>query len=182
MSNKEILSELKICYELLNDIYDNGKQKFDEKEVLEIRNIREQIDELYFRLWNTNFANGNEKDLIIKEDDKEVIMIGQSASTDYSIQDKESGEFDRNYITCGDLDYYWYWEELEKSSRGDKNENITDKVVEIEDYNGNTIMAFETNKYGKIINYNNCDIADIDSDYIFDTDKDLMRIQVRNEN
>ena len=74
------------------------------------------------------------------------------------------------------------WEELEKSSRGDKNENITDKVVEIEDYNGNTIMAFETNKYGKIMNYDNCDIADIDSDYIFNTDKDLMRIQVREEN
>ena len=106
MNNKEVLSELKICYELLNDIYDNGKQKFDEKEVLEIRNMREQIDELYFRLWNTNFANENEKDLIIKEDDKEVIMIGQSASTDYSIQDKESREIDRNYITCGDLDYY----------------------------------------------------------------------------
>ena len=38
------------------------------------------------------------------------------------------------------------------------------------------------NKYGKIMNYDNCDIADIDSDYIFNTDKDLMRIQVREEN
>lgn len=58
-------------------------------------------------------------------------------------------------------------------------ENILNRVVEIEDYNGNTIMAFIIDEKGNIIQYQNCDVADIDSDYIFDTDKDLIRIQVR---
>lgn len=115
MTNKEILAELKVCYELLNDIYENHEERFNKDEEKDIYNMKEQIDDLYFRLWNTTFTNGDkedEKDFIIKEDDKEVIMIGQSAFSDYSIQDKESGEFDKNIATCGDLGRYWYLETL----------------------------------------------------------------------
>ena len=60
-------------------------------------------------------------------------------------------------------------------------ENIINKVIEIEDYYGNTILVIETDKNGNIIKYNNCDIADITEDYIFDTEKDLIRLQVRKE-
>ena len=55
--------------------------------------------------------------------------------------------------------------------------NVLNRSIEIEDYNGNTIMAIELDNIGNIINYENCDIADIDKDYIFDTDKELIRLQ-----
>ena len=56
-------------------------------------------------------------------------------------------------------------------------EDIKNKVIEIEDYNGNTLMAFEIDEKGIIIKFDNCEIADIDENYIFWTKKDLMRIQ-----
>jgi hypothetical protein len=56
-------------------------------------------------------------------------------------------------------------------------ENVVNKIIEIEDYNGNTIMAISIDKNGNIDNMLNCSIADIDGDYLFNTDKELMRIQ-----
>lgn len=116
MTNKEILAELKICWELLTDIKDNAeREQITTEENNEIWDIREKIDNIYFRLWNSMFASGDkedEKDLIVEENDDEVIMIGQSASADYSIQNKESGEFDEDIITCADMNKYWYWEEM----------------------------------------------------------------------
>lgn len=60
-------------------------------------------------------------------------------------------------------------------------ENIVNKIIEIEDYNGNTIMAISIDKNGNIDNMLNCSIADIDGDYLFNTDKELIRIQSDNE-
>lgn len=60
-------------------------------------------------------------------------------------------------------------------------ENVVNKIIEIEDYNGNTIMAISIDKNGNIDNMLNCSIADIDGDYLFNTDKELMRIQSDNE-
>lgn len=59
-------------------------------------------------------------------------------------------------------------------------ENILNKVIEIEDYNGNTIMAIEIDEKGNIKNFQDCSVADIDGDYIFNTDKELIRIQSDN--
>ena len=56
-------------------------------------------------------------------------------------------------------------------------ENVLNKIIEIEDYNGNTIVAISIDKNGNIDNMLNCSIADIDGDYLFNTDKELMRIQ-----
>lgn len=56
-------------------------------------------------------------------------------------------------------------------------ENVVNKIIEIEDYNGNTIMAISIDKNGNIDNMLNCSIADIDCDYLFNTDKELIRIQ-----
>ena len=60
-------------------------------------------------------------------------------------------------------------------------ENVLNKIIEIEDYNGNTIMAISIDKNGNIDNMLNCSIADIDGDYLFNTDKELIRIQSDNE-
>lgn len=56
-------------------------------------------------------------------------------------------------------------------------ENILNKVIEIEDTNGNTILAFMIDDKGNIVKMNNCSVADEDCDYIFDTEKNLIRIQ-----
>lgn len=60
-------------------------------------------------------------------------------------------------------------------------ENVVNKIIGIEDYNGNTIMAISIDKNGNIDNMLNCSIADIDGDYLFNTDKELIRIQSDNE-
>lgn len=60
-------------------------------------------------------------------------------------------------------------------------ENVVNKIIEIEDYNGNTIMAISIDKNGNIDNMLNCSIADSDDDYLFNTDKELIRIQSDNE-
>ena len=54
-------------------------------------------------------------------------------------------------------------------------------TVEIEDSNGNTDMSFQFEYTGeemlKVINEDNCSLADTDEDYIYDTDAILYRIQ-----
>ena len=56
-------------------------------------------------------------------------------------------------------------------------ESIINRVIEIEDYNGNTLMAIEIDENGKIIKFIDCEIADMTDDYLFNTDKDLIRLQ-----
>lgn len=56
-------------------------------------------------------------------------------------------------------------------------ENILNKSIDIEDSNGNTIMAISIDKEGNIIKLFNCNVADIEEDYMFNTDKDLIRLQ-----
>ena len=52
---------------------------------------------------------------------------------------------------------------------------------EVEHYNGSTYMGFmlsiKEDGSVEVINTSDCSIADVDSDYIFDTDNDLYRIQ-----
>lgn len=52
---------------------------------------------------------------------------------------------------------------------------------EIEHYNGNTYFGFEIsvkeNGTIEILQMNNCSLAGVDGDYIFDTENDLYRLQ-----
>ena len=52
---------------------------------------------------------------------------------------------------------------------------------EVEHYNGSTYMGFmlsiKDDGTVDIIKTNNCNLADIDGDYIFDSENDLYRIQ-----
>jgi hypothetical protein len=60
----------------------------------------------------------------------------------------------------------------------EKNNKLT---FEIEDYGGNTLMAFQVDVSDidnpKIINTQNCNHADTDNDYIFESSESLIRIQ-----
>ena len=44
--------------------------------------------------------------------------------------------------------------------------NILNKIIEIEDTNGNTIMKLNINKNGEIVEFLNCEIADIETNKI----------------
>lgn len=59
-------------------------------------------------------------------------------------------------------------------------DNVLNKVIAIEDSNGNTIMAISIDENGKIVDFDNCNIADVDNDIVFDTDKDMIRLQMEN--
>ena len=52
---------------------------------------------------------------------------------------------------------------------------------EVEHYNGSTYMGFmlsiKDDGTVDVIKTNNCSLADVDGDYIFDSDNDLYRIQ-----
>jgi len=53
-------------------------------------------------------------------------------------------------------------------------------IIEIEDTNGNTLMYFRikgTTKEDIITDLNKCNIADIESDYLMNTNEPLIRIQ-----
>lgn len=56
-------------------------------------------------------------------------------------------------------------------------------VLEIEDFNGNTIGFFkiESNNEITISDLNNLEIADKESDYLLNTDYELIRLQVNKE-
>lgn len=56
-------------------------------------------------------------------------------------------------------------------------ENILNKVIEIEDNEGNTILALMVDDKGNIKEIEGGNIADEDVDYIFNTEKNLIRIQ-----
>lgn len=51
------------------------------------------------------------------------------------------------------------------------------KVIEIEDYNGNTLMSFIIDENGNIKNEIDCSVADISDDYIYKSDMELIRVQ-----
>lgn len=50
------------------------------------------------------------------------------------------------------------------------------QTIEVEDYYGNTIMGFNLERK----KFADCEIADIEGDYIFETDDGLIRIQSNN--
>ena len=49
-------------------------------------------------------------------------------------------------------------------------------IIEIEDKNGNTLCYFRVKD--TITDLNNCEVADVEDDYFFNTDEPLKRIQL----
>ena len=65
MTDKEVLAELKVCYELLNDIRENNEGRFDDEEDTILWKIGEQIDDLYSKVYR-NAINSEYKDELLK--------------------------------------------------------------------------------------------------------------------
>jgi len=110
MTNKEILGELKKCYEYLYDIRENGcsdhccgqmgKDLIDKLEV-----AKYNVEELYYEFYKTlDREELRVKDLEDKVDGDKV-YIARNVDGDYEVGEDNYG------MTCEDLDYYWYDDE-----------------------------------------------------------------------
>ena len=114
MTDKEILAELKKTYEYLYDIRENGC--FDhctgqmEQNINLLDNTINNVEKIYKDFYKTLDL----KDLIVpKKIFDNIIVISSCVSGDYDIYNKDNFVMgnDIDFITCGDLDYYWYNDE-----------------------------------------------------------------------
>ena len=109
MTNKEILAELKISYENLRDIRENGcidhctGQTKDNIDKLEL--AKSYIEDIYFDFYKTL----NKEDLRVKSLEHKVdgdkVYICRCVDGDYEV-----GK-DLSCMNCFDLDYFWYEDE-----------------------------------------------------------------------
>ena len=103
MTNKEILAELKISYENLRDIRENGcidhckGQMKDNIDKLD--KAINYIEDIYYDFYKTLDKETLKIDKTILNND---IYICRCVDGDYEV-----GE-DYWSMTCGDLEYYWY--------------------------------------------------------------------------
>lgn len=120
MTDKELLAELKVCYEYLNDIRENNENRFDETEERILWNIENQLDELYQKVYNNAIQSEYKDELKIKtkqEFDSDII-IANNVYTDYNFVKKGTFEIEKDkyneseYTTCEDIGYNWYFDEL----------------------------------------------------------------------
>ena len=109
MTNKEILAELKISYENLRDIRENGcidhcngqmKDNIDK-----LNKAIDYIADIYYDFYKTL----NKEDLRVKSLEHKVdgdkVYICRCVDGDYEV-----GK-DLSCMTCFDLDYFWYEDE-----------------------------------------------------------------------
>ena len=112
MTDKEVLAELKICYELLNDIRENNEGRFDDEEDTILWKMGEQIDELYSKVYR------NAIKIKTKQEFDSDIIIANNVYTDYNFVKKGTFEIEKDkyneseYTTCEDIGYNWYFDEL----------------------------------------------------------------------
>ena len=111
MTDKEILAELKKSYEYLYDIRENGC--FDhcngqmEQNIDLLDNTINNIEKIYEDFYKTLDL----EDLIVpKEIFGNIIVVSGYVNGDYDIYDKDNFVIGNyiDFITCEDLEYYWY--------------------------------------------------------------------------
>lgn len=104
MNDKEILADLKIAYERLLDTEENNDKKLNKKQINKLRNILNDIAEIYSDFRET--LSDDKMQVIINE--KEY-YIGNCVNEDFT---ERYDEVNKCWLleTCGDLDYYWYYD------------------------------------------------------------------------
>ena len=109
MTNKEILAELKISYENLRDIRENGcidhcnGQMRDN--IDKLNKAINYIEDIYYDFYKTLDREDLKIDKTILNND---IYICGCVDGDYDIYEKNGNVDSVDCITCGDLEYYWY--------------------------------------------------------------------------
>lgn len=115
MTNREILGELKQCWEYITDIKDNQYEQLTQEEVGMLSEIRNNLIDtyngLYNRLYNNNIQTKDE--LRVKKlddiDNHLRYYISSDISGDYEIHNLKTGEID--YVSCEDCDYYYWYKD-----------------------------------------------------------------------
>ena len=109
MTNKEILAELKMSYEYLRDIRDNGCIDHCNgqmtKDIEKLDSAISDIENIYYDFYKTL----DKEDLRVKSLEHKVdgdkVYICRCVDGDYEV-----GK-DLSCMTCGDIDYCWYKDE-----------------------------------------------------------------------
>lgn len=61
-----------------------------------------------------------------------------------------------------------------------ENFHVLNKVITIENYNGDSAMTIEIDELGNIILIEDYSVVDINNDYIFNIKKELIRLKANN--
>ena len=122
MTDKEILAELKISYENLRDIRENGCIDHCngqmEENISKLDNAISNVEDIYYDFYKTL----DKEDLRVKSLEHKVdgdkVYICRCVDGDYEV-----GE-DLSCMTCCDLEYYWYEDSdfLDEYEEDDDNE------------------------------------------------------------
>lgn len=109
MTDKEILAELKISYENLRDIRENGCYDHCdgqmEDNIDKLDKAISYIEDIYYDFYKTLDKEDLKIDKTILNND---IYICGCVDGDYDIYEKNGNVDNIDCMTCGDLDYYWY--------------------------------------------------------------------------
>ncbi len=112
MTNKEILGELKQCWEYITDIKDNEYEQLTKEEYDKLSSIRNDLYDIYYGLYN-RLASQNREELRVKkveiENNDNKVYISRDISGDYESYDY--GTKEKFWFTCEDCDYTWYKDE-----------------------------------------------------------------------
>ena len=109
MTDKEILAELKISYENLRDIRENGcidhcngqmKDNVDK-----LNKAISYIEDIYYDFYKTLDKEDLRVELLEKKVDGDKVYICRCVDGDYEV-----GK-DLSCMNCFDLDYFWYEDE-----------------------------------------------------------------------
>ena len=109
MTDKEILAELKISYENLRDIRENGcidhcnGQMKDNVDKLD--KAINYIEDIYYDFYKTLDKEDLRVELLEKKVDGDKVYICRCVDGDYEV-----GK-DLSCMNCFDLDYFWYEDE-----------------------------------------------------------------------
>lgn len=109
MTDKEILAELKISYENLRDIRENGcidhcnGQMKDN--INKLDKAIDYIEDIYYDFYKTLDKEDLKIDKTILDND---IYICGCVDGDYDIYEKNGNVDSIDCMTCEDLEYYWY--------------------------------------------------------------------------
>ena len=112
MTDKEILAELKRSYEYLIDIRENGCIDHCNGQMKDnLNKLNESINNIA-DIYSDFYKTLDLESLRVKklEDSKDYkVYIGSDIDTDYIVYDINTKEsYERYYITCEDVSYYWY--------------------------------------------------------------------------
>lgn len=123
MTDKEVLAELKRSYEYLTDITENASSyhccgQLSDPNILGLEVAKRNIEEVYCRFYKVV----DKEDLLVNIKNKDY-FISDDISGDYFYNDENNNKI---FMSCLDLDYFWYEDTGFLNSYSDDKKDIND--------------------------------------------------------